>query len=969
MIHQLRFALLTAGSLAFGATANAQFVDNAADDGSDGTLRQEILDTPPGGTITFAPTVTNIVLNSELTIDKTLTIRGNLGNTTVDANNNSRIFNVTNATLTLEDMDLENGVAADGGAITTTDATLMLTNTNISNSTANGASGSGGAILVGPNSQLVANGGSFTGNVANRAGGAIEVNSTLATVLTLSNVDFSNNNAGVTPAVASPGNGGAIHITGSGNSSITGGVATGNVAASEGGAFWNGTGTMTIDGTTFNANIASGPMANHGGGAVFNAGGTVEIEGSAMSDNEADGTAGSGGAVLNDQGTLTVSNSTFTNNVAVRAGGAIEDNSSASGMLTIDTVTFIGNTATNGPGNGGAIHITGSGSATITGGLASNNTAGAEGGAFWNGTGSMTVERVDFSGNVASGSSADQGGGALFNAGGNLMVMSSVFTSNEADGSAGSGGAIFNDQGGLFVDSSSFSNNTSVRAGGAIEINSSGIATTNIIDVEFNDNDAGSSPGNGGAIHITGGDNTTIVRVDASGNVAGGQGGAFWNGSGEMTIEGSFMFNNTASGDNADQGGGAVYNLSGDLSIMTSAMEQNTADGASGSGGAVLIKEGTVVIDSSSLENNAAVRAGGAIEIIDGTLTVSASEMLENNVDGQAGIPAPGSGGGIHVTGNSTQVTVENSVVSNNDAALTGGGLWNQSGSTMTVINTTLDGNTATGGGAIFNTGGTINIEGSALTNNSASNDGGAILNNSGSIDLKVSTISGNDAGNNGGGITSMTAMTINAVTIVDNSASNNGGGIMSNSDVTITNTLMSDNTAFGTGQNISGDITSMNYNLIASDDEGNFSAQVDDLVDVSPTYGPLQVTAGLTATHALAANSAGIDKGNPDDTFEDQADQPAQGRRDIGAYEYQGAANTIELAEENFTVYPNPTRDVVQINFDGQTTMRLYNQAGQVVKTIEVTASGQTLDMHDLDEGVYFLKDDESSAFKIVKM
>ncbi len=54
--------------LIFAGSMQGQLVTSAADDGSDGTLRQEIEDTPAGGEITFAPTIMSITLTAELVI-------------------------------------------------------------------------------------------------------------------------------------------------------------------------------------------------------------------------------------------------------------------------------------------------------------------------------------------------------------------------------------------------------------------------------------------------------------------------------------------------------------------------------------------------------------------------------------------------------------------------------------------------------------------------------------------------------------------------------------------------------------------------------------------------------------------------------------------------------------------------------------------------------------------------------------
>src|SRR5690606_20061867 len=116
-----------------------QLVTSGADDGSDGTLRQEIADTPAGGEITFSG-VTEVILNSELIIDKEITITGTT--TVINANSNGRIFNVSAGPLTLNSLTLTNGLAVDGGAIYMTNASVTVNNCILTNNTANGASGS-----------------------------------------------------------------------------------------------------------------------------------------------------------------------------------------------------------------------------------------------------------------------------------------------------------------------------------------------------------------------------------------------------------------------------------------------------------------------------------------------------------------------------------------------------------------------------------------------------------------------------------------------------------------------------------------------------------------------------------------------------------------------------------------------------------------------------------------------------------
>ena len=697
--HLLRlFSISTLFSLSL--VAQGQIVSSGADDGSEGTLRKEIADTPEGGTILFLPTVNTIFLAGEIAINKDLNIQGNIG-LTLHGNNANRIFNIDDAEVSITNLLLTNGVADNGGALLVNNATLNLTDVTIENSVANGASGSGGAVLVSGSGVLNVTRGSMNNNRANRAGGAIEVNSTAELGLVLNGVNFDDNNAGVSPAMAAPGNGGAVHITGATNSEITGGTLTGNRAQAEGGGLWNGTGTMTVLLTNFQENEARGNESNQGGGALFNAGGTLNINGSDINNNTATGTAGSGGGILNDLGVLSVTNSSFESNTAVRAGGAIEDNSAEGNTLTLSNVSFVENEASSSPGNGGGLHITGPGNSIISGIEAEGNIAAAEGGALWNGTGLMTVSDADFTSNVASGAGADQGGGALFNAGGTLVVDNAQINGNNADGAAGSGGGILSDKGVLIVSNSTFTGNTSLRAGGGIEVNSAGGLQDSIVACVFTQNTTGGAPGNGGAIHITGSDNMVIQDSEARNNSAAKQGGAFWNGAGIMEIENTEISENTATGNDANTGGGGLYNLAGVMQLNEVTVEDNLATGTAGSGGGLLIATGEVNITNSDFANNGANRAGGAIEIIDGTLLVEDATFTGNNVNGLAGTPAPGSGGALHVTGNATMVTFKRTIVEENEAANTGGGLWNQSGSTLNVEESAVTGNTANGGGGL----------------------------------------------------------------------------------------------------------------------------------------------------------------------------------------------------------------------------------------------------------------------------
>lgn len=813
-----------------------------------------------GDTIAFDPFVfllstPQIELGSELVISDDLTIDGSiplgrstpLGQALLDGGSATRLIRIETAgapgsgAVALENLQLIGGAhaerggailieagsevslaqlsvancsAADGGAVFNDGGSLSDLGSVFEDNAATGESGSGGAIFNNTGGSLALTGTSFSGNRANRAGGAIEDQSggSEGFDLVLENVDFTANNAGVAPASAAPGNGGAIHISGSGSASITGGSAEANLAASEGGGFWNSSGTMTIDGTSLDDNIAHGSAADNGGGALFNNGGTMTVLNSTLRGNLADGASGSGGGVFSTDGAVTITDSTLAANVANRAGGAIEV---IDGILTLSATTLGGNSAEDGnvagpdgtanPGNGGGIHISGAAETTLLGGTVSSNLAAREGGGLWNQAGAtMTIRAgVELRSNRATGDAADDGGGAIFNNGGILVIDDSdgavVVADNIADGSAGSGGGLLNVSGGVVtITGATFSGNRSNRAGGAIEDASGTGLGLDLVDTDLIGNITGvapavAAPGNGGGIHISGAGDVRVTGGEVTGNLAAAEGGGLWNGTGTMTVAGVLVATNSASGDAADQGGGGIFNAGGNVVIeMETTIDGNIADGSSGSGGGILNDAGgNLSVTGSSILNNRANRAGGGIEDNSGEglgVTLADTEMNGNNAGAEPAVAAPGNGGALHVSGPG-DVSITGGGVSGNVAALEGGGLWNGSG-TMTVEGTLVDGNEALGdaaddgGGGLFNNGGSLVVQGGVVISNNiasgASGSGGGILNvTGGTVSIRESEIRANRANRAGGGIEDQSDLTDGiAIELVETVLDSNNAGV-----------------------------------------------------------------------------------------------------------------------------------------------------------------------------------------------
>ena len=590
--------------------------------------------------------------------------------------------------------------------------------------------------------------------------------------------------------------------------------------AVSGGAVYVASGaSLVTDDVRFVSNTATGAAATEGGGAIYvDGGGAARLANSTFDGNTATGSSGSGGAVfLNGaagaRDSVVVIDSRFVNNTANRAGGAIENRD---GALRIEDTDFDLNRAGANPGNGGAIHLSASGMARVTGGAVTNNTAAAEGGGFWNSSAEMTVVGTEFTGNRAAGNAASNGGGALYNNGGVLDLVDVTVQDNAATGTSGSGGGLLNNGGTLLLTTSTVTGNEANRAGGGLE---DAAGTSILIMSDFTANDAGTNPGNGGAVHTGGG--TVVVgggnylRNDAV------EGGGLWS-SGTLVVSGNtddmtramddmdmddmmdrmndtnvqptLISQNEATGADAAQGGGGLYNQGGTMLVLgdptdtdrddddsdtddddlsddldnSVVISENVASGRSGSGGGILNNGGTLTVRGAAILSNEANRAGAGIEDAGGVVTLEDVAVRANAI----ATARPGNGGGLHSGGG--DVTIRGGVYSNN-TAVEGGGLWSNGtltinaeveddssavrGRATRITNNTATGAMAgTGGGGVYaETGADVTITGAVIEDNAATgasgSGGGLLVADGASVSVFLGSISNNQANRAGGGI------------------------------------------------------------------------------------------------------------------------------------------------------------------------------------------------------------------------
>lgn len=444
--------------------------------------------------------------------------------------------------------------------------------------------------------------------------------------------------------------------------------------------------------------------AESGGG--FRTTGSLLLFRSDVVDCEAVGPGASGGGVLNQGGLLAVDQSNIESCEADRAGGAIEANR---GTTWVNRSEFYDNETGPMPGNGGGLHLTGAGFVQVQSSTFAGNSAAREGGALWNSsTGFMIVELCDIDDNLALGTAADDGGGGLFNDGGALVVSRTDITRNRAPFGLGSGGGVFNNDGELLLFLSWVEGNRAARAGGGIE---AVVGDTIVWGSTLARNRVDASPGNGGALHLTGAGVVRVERSDVRANVAAAEGGGLWNSAtGTMVVDRCNVEFNTASGAAADQGGGGLFNDGGTMTVDRSTIDRNVADGALGSGGGILNVGGTVDILRSEVVGNDSQRAGGGVEARAGMTTLDRVDLSWNST-----AAAPGNGGGLHITG-AGQCFLNDCTVEQNAASSEGGGLWNSASGVLIVLGSVIGGNVAPIRPDLFNDGGLFLVDGVAVS-------------------------------------------------------------------------------------------------------------------------------------------------------------------------------------------------------------------------------------------------------------
>ena len=184
---------------------------------------------------------------------------------------------------------------------------------------------------------------------------------------------------------------------------------------------------------------------------------------------------------------------------------------------------------------------------------------------------------------------------------------------------------------------------------------------------------------------------------------------------------------------------GSLVNAGKNLTV-TGQGQSVVIDGAGNGGASTISLTGgaavTVNLSYLTLQNATGVASGGGIE---DKVNLNADHLyVTNNSAGQ--------GGGIDAPIAGTSLTITNSTIAGNSATGNVGGVFASTIASLTMINDTVANNSAAAGGGVVSTATTTLIEDSTIVGNSATGQGGGLVAQNTTITLTNSIVSGNTA-------------------------------------------------------------------------------------------------------------------------------------------------------------------------------------------------------------------------------
>ncbi len=337
-------------------------------------------------------------------------------------------------------------------------------------------------------------------------------------------------------------------------------------------------------------------------------------------------------------------------------------------------------------------------------------------------------------------------------------------------------------------------------------------------------------------------------------------------------------------------------------------------------------------------------------ENISGGIAINSSDPVFSGFD-----VLNNSGSGISVNG-SCNVILKNGTISGNITSSNGGGINVGMDANVNVENVMIVENVASAGGGINCIMGNIFITNSLIKSNYAQNGAGINGGYMSSVSLDHLLIVRNQAGENGGAIyINESDLNIVNSTIANNSALTDAGGMFMNNSylrsATIINSIFRDNEPeeFSIGS----EMPEITY----SDIEGGFEGEGN--IDADPLFtDPESDDYTLLWENYPSADyskSPCIDAGYPGQAFD-----PDGTTTDMGAFYFdQTNITSVDKFDENdrLVLYPNPATDIINIKGTGTyTKMIISDMTGQIVQDILLTNNLLSINISDLNTGIYLV-------------
>jgi uncharacterized repeat protein (TIGR01451 family)/CSLREA domain-containing protein len=473
-----------------------------------------------------------------------------------------------------------------------------------------------------------------------------------------------------------------------------------------------------------------------------------------------------------------------------------------------------------------------------------------------------------------------------------------------------------------------------VQAGESLAV--SGVTIENGAQPAFGASSNSTDDGYGGAIYTDG--VLSVTNSVLTGNSAYADGGAVY---ADAAATSTSITSSTVSEDSAREEGGAIRILSGNVTLTGDTLSNNSGGG---DGGTLTDDEsghtaGTLRISATSIASSVSGSDGGAIYLYDtGLINIAGSTIDDATSDNE-------DGGAINDEGSSA-MTVTNSTFANDTAGYEDGGAIYTDGVDVSLSGSTFQGDTAGEGGALYLYGtsatalqtitnssfvddsagdaeggaiaddlGDLQVSGSTFSGDNGADYGGALYYESGDgLALTNDTFDGNGAGEDGGAIYFDQSAGTGTIALLNDTITRNtsydGGGIYAPGDANvIENTIVAGN-AGGATTSGGGDCggSSPTDNAGVADHGGNidsdgtcFSSTVShDKTGVNPDLGLLASNGGPTQTDALLAGSPAIGDGvsTPDACpASDQRGVPRTGTCDSGAFQTAAADLSLSIS------------------------------------------------------------------------